>query len=352
VAKKKTSFVKKVLIIFSIIVLGGGAIMAYQFYSMIYKPNVYLGTKKNKYIYIKSNANFNDVMNELRDKNILLNYASFDRLAEMKEYKNNIKPGKYLVEKDMNNNKLINILKASLSEKVKVNLSNLRTKQQLAGRVGSQLEADSTTLMQLLNDDKFLDEYGFTSENSLALFIPGDYKLDWNTPSEKFVEIMAEEYKKFWTEGRKQKAKEIGLTQTEVAVLASIIQQEQQSKLEERPMIAGVYMNRLKQNMLLQADPTVVFAVGDFNINRVLNVHKDIDSPYNTYKYEGLPPGPICIASPNAIDAVLNYTKTDCMFFCAREDFSGYHNFAKTYQKHVEFANKYRKELDKRGISK
>jgi UPF0755 protein len=184
----------------------------------------------------------------------------------------------------------------------------------------------------------------------VCLFIPNTYEFYWNTSAEEFTNRMINEYANFWTVNRKKKADKIKLNYYEVSVLASIVEKEQNIKKDERPEIAGLYLNRIKKRMKLESDPTLIFALKDFSINRVLNKDKKVDSPFNTYIYKGLPPGPICIPSINAIDAVLNPSSHDFVFMCAKEDFSGYHNFAKTYRKHLRNARKYQKALNKRKI--
>jgi UPF0755 protein len=201
----------------------------------------------------------------------------------------------------------------------------------------------------LFNDDLYLKQYGFNSENCIAMFIPNTYEFYWNTPAKKFMERMAREYKAFWNPSRKMKAKTIGLTQAQVAVLASIVEQETHRD-DEKPIVAGVYLNRYKKGWKLEADPTLVYALGNFTVQRVLNQYKEIDSPYNTYMYAGLPPGPICIPSISSIDAVLNYSKHEYFYFCARDDFSGYHCYAKTYTEHLVNAKRFQKELNRRKI--
>lgn len=349
-AKKKKSFFKKVFIAFSLILLITGGTSIYLVYKTIYQPNVSLGNKKSQIIYIRTGSSFEDVVNMLYEKNILVNRATFTWLAEQKKYKNAIKPGKYRILANMGNNQLINLLRAGIQEPVFVPLNNIRNKEELISRVCARIEADSLSMKQMLNDDSFLQKYGMNSESILTLFIPKSYKFYWNTSVEDFLDIAAAEYKSFWTEARRKKANDIGLSQSEVSILASIVQAEQSRFNDEKPIIAGLYMNRLKRQMPLQSDPTLICAVGDYSITRVLNEYKDINSPYNTYKYKGLPPGPVCIPGSSSIDAVLNYNHNDYLYMCAKEDFSGRHNFAKNYQQHMLNANKYRKELDRRNI--
>lgn len=348
---KKSSGFKKVVIVFLLISLGGGIGMGYHYYNILYKPNVNLEGRKNKYIYIKHDAGFEDVLTELRNRKILINEVTFISMAEMKKYPQAIIPGKYLVLKEMNNKALINMLISGLQQKVEVSFSNIRTKEQLAGRISNEIEPDSVAIMDFLNDEEACKKYGFNTETIVTMFIAGDYKFDsWAMTSDDFFDRIAKEYKGFWTPERKQKAAALNMTQTEVSILSSIVQQEQQSKLDERPLIAGVYLNRLKEGMKLQADPTVIFACGDFSIKRVNYQHLKTESRYNTYVYEGLPPGPICVPSPNGIDAVLNAPKHDYIFFCAKPNLNGYHDFAATYPAHQIFAKKYQNALNKLGI--
>ena len=227
--------------------------------------------------------------------------------------------------------------------------NNIRTKEQFAGRISNQIETDSLSIINLLNNNSFLEKYELNSQNVMVMFIPNTYELYWNTSAEKLFERMNHEYKKFWNEERTDKAAAVGLTTVEISILASIVQSETNKK-DEMARIAGTYINRLNKGMLLQADPTVVYALGDFTIKRLLSKHLEIDSPYNTYKYTGLPPGPITIPDATTIDKVLNYEKHDYLFFCAREDLSGYHAFAKTLAEHSANAKKYQKALDKMNI--
>ncbi len=265
------------------------------------------------------------------------------------DYTNNVKPGKYQVKARMNNKELVSLLRSGKQTPVKLTFNNVRTVQQLAGLVSRKIEADSISIVDFFHDEYYQRSYGFTPQNSMSVLIPNTYEMYWNTSAKQFFERMAKEYKKFWTDARKQKALEINLSQTEVSALASIVEQETR-KNDEKPIVAGVYMNRYIKGWKLEADPTLVYALGDFTVRRVLSVYKEIDSPYNTYMYTGLPPGPICIPSVASIDAVLNYAKHNYLFFCAREDFSGYHSFAKTYNDHLINARRFQKALNKRGI--
>lgn len=340
---KKTVFAFLLLLVIVAIAIG---FMAYR---MIYAPNAEVKNVAGFSLKIKDNANFNDVKEILYKNNVIKNKTSFEFLAKLMKYTGNVKPGHYIIKNGMSNKKLINKLRAGRQDAVKLIFNNIRTKQELAGRLAQQLKIDSVSFMDYMTNDEFLKKYSFSSETVIAMFIPNTYEMYWDTKPEKFFDKMYSEYQKFWNAERESKLGDINLDKLQVMTLASIVEKES-NKSDERPVIAGVYMNRLHQNWPLQADPTIVFAVGDFSIKRVLNEHKAIESPYNTYKHAGLPPAPICIPSISSIDAVLNYQRHDYMFFCAREDFSGYHNFASSLQEHDANAKRYQSALDRQGI--
>lgn len=349
-AKNKTSFVKKVIIASLLILLIAGGIGGYYAYRTIYQPNINSLDKKSQIIYIPTGSDFADVMNILVDNNILKNPATFQFLAEKKKYKDAVKPGKYRVLANMSNNALINLLKGGIQEPIELNFNGIKNVDQLVSRLGRRIEADSNDLYDAVHNNSYLSKFGFTEETIAAFFIPDAYEFYWNTSIDQFFDRMATEYKAFWTDARKKKAKALGLSQTEVAILASIVQSEQCCDNAEKKIIAGLYFNRLKKDMLLQSDPTVIFAVGDFSIQRVSYEQTQIDSPYNTYVNKGLPPGPICFAQESSLDAVLNYDSNDYIYMCAKEDLSGKHYFSTSYDQHCVYAQKYRDALNKRGI--
>lgn len=329
-----------------LITLAGG----YYAYKNIFQSNVNLNDKKSQIIFIPTGSKFEDVERILTESNILKNTAAFEWLSEKKKYKQAIKPGKYRILSQMSNNALINLLRAGIQEPVEINFNGLHTVDQLIGRVGRRIEADSISLFQAIHNNAYLSKYGFTEKNIQVLFVPDTYEFFWNTSVDEFFDRMAKEYKALWTDTRKKKAKSIGYSQNEVSILASIVQGEQCCDNEEKKIIAGLYINRLKQDMPLQSDPTVIFASGDFTIQRVHTAQKQIDSPYNTYQNKGLPPGPVGFAQESSIDAVLNYTKSDYIYMCAKEDLSGKHYFAKTYEQHQVYAKKYHDALDSKEI--
>jgi UPF0755 protein len=262
-----------------------------------------------------------------------------------------IKSGRYIIDNELTYNRLINILRSGRQAPVKITFNNIRTLNQLAGKIGHQLEADSSQIINFLSDDSNFISDGFTKENIIAVFIPNTYEFYWNTDSKQLYIRMLKEYRLFWNDQRLTKAKEKGLSQMEVSILASIIDDEV-AKSDEKPRIAGVYLNRLKQGIPLQACPTIKFALNDFTITRILKKYLVIDSPYNTYIHNGFPPGPIGCPGIDGIDAVLNAEKHEFLFFAAKADFSGYHNFSRTLSEHNHYAALYQRELNKRKIFK
>ncbi|MCD4772185.1 MAG: endolytic transglycosylase MltG [Bacteroidales bacterium] len=350
IKKKRTVLHKFIIYILGLLIIAA-LIIGYLLYNVIYKSNVWLNEKEQLAIYIPTNSNFNNVKSILYEHGVIINRKNFEWLAKQKTYPGNIKAGKFLIKEGMSNDKLINLLRSGINEPVQLIFNNIRTKKQLAEKISEQIEADDESILSLLNDTSYIKKFGLTSHTITTIFIPNTYEFFWNTNAKQFIERIYSESKKFWTDERINKANELNMTTIEVITLASIIEQET-SKNDEKPVIAGVYINRLNKNWRLQADPTLIFALGDYGIKRVLNEHKEIDSPYNTYKIRGLPPGPICIPSIASIDAVLNYEKNNYLYFCAKDDLSGYHSFAKTNAQHVRNARAYQKALNKMRIWK
>jgi len=320
-------------------------IRGYQLYQYVFRENV----KTDFVLYVPTNAIYKQVTDSLEKNDALFSLKAFHWVSKRKEYANSIKTGRYLLQKGMNTNQIVNMLKGGLQTPLNVTFNNVRTKEELAGKVSKYLIADSLSILYLFSDEKQIREFGFTTETYRTMFLPDTYEFYWTTTAEEFADRMKSEYDRFWNDERKNKAEEIKLSPAEVTTLASIVQAET-AKKEEQKRIAGLYMNRLKRGQLLQADPTVKYAVGDFSLKRILNVHLEIDSPYNTYKYAGLPPGPINFPETTAIDAVLNFEKHNYLYMCAKEDFSGYHNFAVTFDEHSRNAAKYRAALDRNNI--
>ncbi len=349
-AAKKKNWLKTVIRVLLVIVLVVGAVGGYIVYKFIYKPNVDLADKKSKIIYIPTGSSFEDVVSVLNENDILKDPESFKWLAKEKKYTEAVKPGKYRVLANMSNSALINLLRLGKQEPIEINFNGLHTVPEFISRVGRRIEADSNDLFEAVNNENYIGKYGFTKSNIQALFIPDTYEFYWNTSVDQFFQRMAKEYKSFWTDTRKQRSKALGLSQTEVYTLASIVQAEQCCDKEEKKIIAGLYINRLKQGMKLQSDPTVIFAIGDFSIQRVSSEQVKYNSLYNTYQHEGLPPGPIGFAQESSIDAVLNYMPNDYIYMCAKDDLTGKHCFSKTFEQHKIYAKKYRQALDERNI--
>ncbi|MBN2272829.1 MAG: endolytic transglycosylase MltG [Bacteroidales bacterium] len=320
-------------------------------YHKAYGANIFTPDEKSYYLYIPTGAEIDDVYSLLYEADLVKNKKTFEWVVERKKYYKRINAGKYRIRNRMSNNELVNMLRAGLQEPVQVVLNNIRTTEELANKVAAQIEPDTASLLNLLREDSIIEELGFNDHTILGMFIPNTYELWWNISAKGFIERMKKEYDRFWNKERSYKAKQIGLDYNEVITLASIIVNET-GKTEEYRRIAGVYINRLNKGIKLQADPTVKYALGNFEITRVLKKQTTVDSPYNTYKYYGLPPGPICMPSILAIDAVLHYEKHDFIYFCAKEDFSGYHNFARTLEQHNRNARSYQRALNRRRILK
>ena len=304
------------------------------------------------HIYVKSETTYDQLLNQVDP--YLTRIDDFDVLAKRKKY--SVRPGKYILNKGMSNNDIINSLRSN-NITVNVIFNNVKDLNDLAGKLSNQIEADSLSFLSSFDTDFFIEK-GFDEKNILSMYIPNSYNFFWNTSAEQFNERMFEEHTKFWQKNnRVQKANKIGLSKKEVMILASIVYEESKGNIE-LPKIAGVYVNRLNNNWKLQADPTVKFAAYQLDeykntvIRRVLNKHLKIDSPYNTYKYSGLPPGIISMPSIQAIDAVLNYDKHNYYFFAADPTKPGYHSFARTLSEHKRNARKFHRYLNSKGIKK
>ena len=349
--KKKGKKAKLTALLVLCILLVFGLAFAFWLYKTVMSPNVQTAEGKDVEVFIPTGSDYEQVKALLTDAHCIVNEKSFDWVAQKKELPSHVHPGHYVLKDGMNNNQLVNMLRGGLQTPVKVKFNNIRDIDQLAGRIATQIEADSSAIANVLHNQDYINQLGFNKYTIPALFLPDTYEFYWNTDAEGFVVRMFQEYNKFWTEERKQQAHAKGLTPVQVSTLASIFNKET-TMTDEMPRVAGVYLNRLKSNWLLQADPTLIFAWNDYSIRRVLDRHKEIESPYNTYKYIGLPPGPICIPSIAAVKAVLNAEDHHYYYFCAKEDFSGYHNFAKTLSEHNRNAARYQQALNQRGIMK
>jgi len=344
-------YIKKILLAIVFVGLAVAAYFAYYVYNTMFSPNTAFNND-TAYIYVKSTDTYKEVREQLVP--LLKDIDKFDALAEQKKYVSNIKSGRYAIKKNMNNNDIINSIRSN-NIPVKISFNNQETLEKLAGRVASQIEADSVSLINAMKNKTFLSENNFEEETALGMYIPNSYEFFWNTSAKKFTRRMLKEYNRFWNDSRKAKAKAINLSQDQVMALASIVQKET-AKVDERPRVAGVYLNRLKKRMPLQADPTVIYAVkhktGDFEqvIKRVLYKDLEIDSPYNTYKYAGLPPGLITMPDVSSIDAVLNSEKHNYYYFVVNVENFGYHKFAKTLAQHNQNKQEYIRWINNKGI--
>jgi len=350
--KKKIKWFKITIILIILIGIFLAGIGANYYYKNFKVANVELSTK-DTIIYIPIDATQETVLQQIKELNILRDFDSFKWLAEQKNYKGkNIVPGRYKIKNGWTNNQLINHLRAGNGRlDAVVQFSSVRTLKDLANAMSKNILLSPDEIYDWLTNEENIKQYGFNKYTIISMFVPNTYYVDFDITINDLMKRMAKEYKKFWNDDRKAKAKAIGLSQSEVVTLASIVHSETKSD-KDMATIAGVYMNRLERRWPLQADPTLIFALNDYTIKRVLNKHKKVDSPYNTYKNKGLPPGPINIPPIKYIDAVLNYKKHDYMFFVAKEDFSGESYFAKNLSQHLIYARRYQKALNKRKIYK
>ena len=303
------------LIAILVVLIGGGGFWVYR---LAWAPN--FKPDKTVYVYIDDKKDFDDLCRQLSDSANCLRIGSFKQLSGLLKYPASMRTGRYAVKPGMSNLTLLNDLRRGHQVATRVTFNNIRFKEDLAERISDQLMFGKENLLRLLNDSVY-----------------------------KFIRRMKREYDAFWTPERLKKAEEIGLTPVEASILASIVEEETAAS-DEYPIVAGLYINRLRAGIPLQADPTVKFAVGDFSLQRILFEHLEIDSPYNTYKYAGLPPGPLRIPTIKGLNSVLNHTKHKYLYMCAKEDFSGRHNFAVTLAEHNRNANRYRAELNRRRI--
>lgn len=332
------------MILFALLLFVAG-FRAIELYGYIFKPNVI----KDYTLYISAEDNFDSILHQLEEKEILVNPKAFKWVAKKKSYIENIKSGKYFLAANKTTNQVVNMLRVGNQTPVKVTFNNVRTFEELAGKVSIFFQSDSISFLKAFQNKKLREQTGFTTNEYPAMFIPNTYEMYWTNSPEEFVLRMQKEYNKFWNEDNLEKASKIGLTPVKATTIASIVQEES-VKAEELPIIAGLYLNRVKRNMLLQADPTIKYTIGDFTIRRVTNDMLATDSPYNTYKYRGLPPGPINFPEISSINAVLNSESHQYLYMCAKEDFSGYHNFSKTLSQHNRNAEKYRRALNRNRI--
>ena len=349
-AKKKRNIIALVLFL----VIAGVAVLGIPIYRNIYAPNVKIDTDSHKkFFYIRTGSSFNDVIGNFGSQHLLIDTSNFRWLAGRMKYTSNVKPGKYQLRDGMSNLILIKMLRLGQQTPVDISTNRLRFKDEIASVAGRNLEADSAKIMALLNDKNFADSLGFNEEDVMGLFIADKYRFQWNTSAKDFLKRMKTEWDKVWTSERKDEAAKMGYTPQQIMALASIVQEET-AHTDEAPTIAGVYLNRLRIGMPLQADPTAKYIKLKENrkaqIQRIYFKDLASESPYNTYKFKGLPPGPVMVPELWAIDAVLNAEKHDYLYFVAKGDGSGYSHFSKTGAEHEEYSKKYHKALNDQNI--
>ena len=334
------------------LIIGSMLVSSFSFYfwQVVYTPNILIN-KEDLVFNIPTGANFKYVQNSLYDLGIVNDLVSFSFLSKLKRYDQSIKPGSYLLQADMSNRDAINMLRSGDQVPIKLTYSNVRSLEVLAAKIASYLEFDSATMISNLSNSDVASSYGFTKETFMCMFLPNTYEVYITDQPIVVLDRIYSAYKIFWNPERMAKAEALNLTPEEVIVLASIVDAET-NQMDEAPTVAGVYINRLNKNIKLQADPTLIFAMGDYTIKRVLYEHMQVDSPYNTYKYAGLPPGPINLPSIAAIEAVLNYAKSDYLYFCANPDFTGNHIFARSLSQHNKNARLLHLALNKKKIYK
>lgn len=321
----------------------------------LYAKHLIMGTHftnaETAYIYIDTDDNLDSVRAKTVNASHPKEMKGFDLIAKYFKLDTQILTGRYEIKSDMRMLDFMRDLRNGNQKPLMITLPSVRTIEDMCGRVTRNIMLDSASLAKMLTDTAFCSSIGYTEETLPTLFIPNTYEVYWDISLEEFIERLQKENAVFWNNERLNKANTLGMSKEEVVTLASIVDSETANN-GEKPRVAGLYINRLKKGMLLQSDPTVIFATKDFTIRRVLNHHLQTESPYNTYKYKGLPPGPIRIPSIAGIDAVLNYEKHNYIYMCAKEDFSGTHNFASTYSAHLANARRYTKALTARGIMK
>ncbi len=329
------------------ILLVAGFAFTVLLWVIVFRENVRVdeGTR----VTIPTGSDFKDLTDTLRSTGVLRSERNFIITSRLKSYGRSVKPGSYMIEPGMSNNNIVNILRSGRQTPVNVTFNNIRTLDELAGKIGGQIEADSASLSDFLADETNYSAEGFDRRTVISVFIPDTYQLYWSVDAKGFYRRMLKEYMAFWDSDRIAAAEDLGLTPVEVSVLASIIDEEA-SRSDEKPRIAGLYLNRLRLGIPLQADPTVKFAVNDFTLRRILNKHLEVDSPYNTYKFKGLPPGPIRCPSRSGLEAVLNAEKHEYLYMVAKFNSSGYHHFSRTLSEHNKYAAAYRRELNRRKI--
>lgn len=325
----------------------------YYLYTTFFVNSTNFKDRKYTFVFVQSDHSFDDVMATFENEGIIENAEAFRWLAEKMDLETNLHPGKYRITSGMNARQIINLLKYNKQEKVKLTYnSQITSLDEFITYTDLKLELTEEDLETILTDEEKLNRwFSMTPDNCFGLITPGSYEVNWAISVDELFTILKDNYKLVWNSTRTNKAKKLGYSIPEVITLASIVQSES-AIASEQSKIAGVYFNRLQKGMPLQADPTLKFANGNLDVQRVLDVDKEINSPYNTYKYKGLPPGPIALVGTQAIDATLNYTKHKFIFFCAKPNLNGYSDYSVDYKQHQRYAAAYQKSLNKKGINR
>ncbi|NLR80481.1 endolytic transglycosylase MltG [Chitinophaga eiseniae] len=340
----KSVWIRRILVIAGCLLAGALVYISYR----VFGPNT-KAFGDSKYFYVRTNSTYANVLDGLEEQGIIRNRNSFNWVAQQLDYPSRVKAGRYKINRGMSNFDIARMLRSGKQSPVDLVINKIRTKDDFVRKIANNLEADSTVLRSLMADAVYLRQFGLDTNTVMCGVLPDTYEFYWNTGAEAVFKKLEKARMAFWTDDRKEKASKLGLSVNEVTILASIVEEES-NKNDEKPLISSVYLNRYRKGMRLQADPTVKFALQDFGLKRIRENHTLFDSPYNTYRYSGLPPGPICTPSEKTLNAVLNTPDTDYLYFCARSDFSGYHAFAATYEEHLVNARKYQAELNKRGF--
>jgi UPF0755 protein len=330
-------------------VLTVGGMYAYKW---LFTP-VNLGGKNYSYLFVRNGATVSEIADDLYSQGIIKDEKSFLWLAEKMHLGEKIHPGRYRVINGMSIRQVINLIRYKKEEKVKLSItSQIYNPDVFVSYVSAKTSVEKGELKRFLNDRQWLEKnFGLSPESAFGLIVPGTYEVSWAVSAKEMMDAILVRYRKIWNRNRIAQARQIGYSPEEVIILASIVQSES-SMREEQEKIAGVYINRLRKGMMLQADPTLRFANNAFDARRFWNSDKQTNSPYNTYRYKGLPPGPVCIVYPQAIDATLNYQRHRYMYFCAKPSLNGYSDFSETYSQHERYANAYRKAMNARGINR
>lgn len=342
--KQKSPWVKRLLVILCALAAGAFVYIGFR----VFGPN----TKTfgdNKFFYVHTGSTYSEVLEGLEQQQIIRSRTSFDWVARELGYPKHVKAGKYKISRGMSNFEIVKLLRSGRQTPVTLTITKLRTKKDLIRKICSNLEADSATMLALLNDQVYLRQFNVDTNTVMCAILPNSFQFYWNTTAEAAFKKIEQGRAEFWNESRREAARNLGLSINQVTILASIVEEES-NKNDEKPLISSVYLNRFRKGMRLQADPTVKFALQDFGLRRIREGHLQFDSPYNTYRYSGLPPGPICTPSIKTLEAVLNTPETDYIYFCAKWDFSGYHAFAANYAEHLKNARAYQAALNARGI--